>query len=167
MGDEEAFLQVIAAAPADDAPRLVYADWLDERDDPRGAYLRAVTLAASRVRIGLPWDDLRAAVRAARVAAPAEWRDRVGPWFEVVLEDVRPERKISTVKAIRAATPRGLAEAKAVLDAVLDGSPTVVAHRLTLDQAEGLRERLEAEPWPAAPGPSRVPQCRTSLRLHA
>jgi uncharacterized protein (TIGR02996 family) len=30
MGDEDAFLRAITAAPHDDAPRLVYADWLDE-----------------------------------------------------------------------------------------------------------------------------------------
>lgn len=39
--DDEAFVRAIVAAPADEAPRLVYADWLDERGDPRGAYLRA------------------------------------------------------------------------------------------------------------------------------
>jgi uncharacterized protein (TIGR02996 family) len=39
--DDEAFVRAIVAAPADDAPRLVYADWLEERGDPRGAYLRA------------------------------------------------------------------------------------------------------------------------------
>jgi uncharacterized protein (TIGR02996 family) len=40
MTDDEAFVRAIVAAPADDAPRLVYADWLDERGDPRGDYLR-------------------------------------------------------------------------------------------------------------------------------
>jgi uncharacterized protein (TIGR02996 family) len=39
--DDRAFLAAVAAAPTDDTPRLVYADWLDERDDPRGPYLRA------------------------------------------------------------------------------------------------------------------------------
>jgi uncharacterized protein (TIGR02996 family) len=39
--DDEAFIRAIVAAPGDGAPRLVYADWLDERGDPRGAYLRA------------------------------------------------------------------------------------------------------------------------------
>jgi uncharacterized protein (TIGR02996 family) len=39
--DDEAFVRAIVAAPADEAPRLVYADWLDERGNPRGAYLRA------------------------------------------------------------------------------------------------------------------------------
>ena len=37
MTDEDALIRAIIAAPADDAPRLVYADWLDER----GQTLRA------------------------------------------------------------------------------------------------------------------------------
>lgn len=40
MDDEAAFLRAIAHAPEDDAPRLVYADWLDERGDPRAAFVR-------------------------------------------------------------------------------------------------------------------------------
>jgi uncharacterized protein (TIGR02996 family) len=39
--DDEAFVRRIVDSPWDDTPRLVYADWLDERDDPRGKYLRA------------------------------------------------------------------------------------------------------------------------------
>src|SRR5215203_7291502 len=38
--DEAAFWAAIAAAPDDDLPKLVFADWLDERGDPRGACLR-------------------------------------------------------------------------------------------------------------------------------
>jgi uncharacterized protein (TIGR02996 family) len=41
MNDDEAFIRAIVAAPGDEAPRLVYADWLDERSDPRAAYLRS------------------------------------------------------------------------------------------------------------------------------
>jgi len=40
--EEEAFLAAIAKSPADNLTRLVYADWLDERDDPRGAYVRVL-----------------------------------------------------------------------------------------------------------------------------
>jgi uncharacterized protein (TIGR02996 family) len=39
--DDEAFIRAIVDAPGDDGPRLVYADWLDERGDPRGGYVRA------------------------------------------------------------------------------------------------------------------------------
>jgi uncharacterized protein (TIGR02996 family) len=41
MNEEEAFIRAIVDGPGDDLSRLVYADWLDDRDDPRGAYLRA------------------------------------------------------------------------------------------------------------------------------
>jgi uncharacterized protein (TIGR02996 family) len=33
-------LSAVVADPADDQVKLVYADWLEERDDPRGAFLR-------------------------------------------------------------------------------------------------------------------------------
>lgn len=39
MSEEEAFLAAIRAAPADDTVRLVYADWLIERNDARGDLL--------------------------------------------------------------------------------------------------------------------------------
>jgi uncharacterized protein (TIGR02996 family) len=37
MPDDPAFVRMIAAAPDDDAPRLVYADVLEERGDPASA----------------------------------------------------------------------------------------------------------------------------------
>ncbi|MFT3698804.1 MAG: TIGR02996 domain-containing protein [Kofleriaceae bacterium] len=36
MADESRFLEAIVAAPDDDAPRLVFADYLTEQGDPRG-----------------------------------------------------------------------------------------------------------------------------------
>lgn len=48
MTDDEAFIRAIVDAPGDDAPRLIYADWLDERGDPRGEYLRVTVDWASR-----------------------------------------------------------------------------------------------------------------------
>jgi uncharacterized protein (TIGR02996 family) len=38
--DDAAFLRAICEAPFDDGPRLVYADALDERSDPRGEFIR-------------------------------------------------------------------------------------------------------------------------------
>lgn len=40
MSDESAFLAAIATNTEDDTARLVYADWLQERNDPRAEYLR-------------------------------------------------------------------------------------------------------------------------------
>ena len=36
MPVEDAFLADIRDHPDDDTPRLIYADWLEERGDPRG-----------------------------------------------------------------------------------------------------------------------------------
>jgi type VI secretion system protein ImpC len=39
MTDNDAFLRAIRDNPGDDAPRLVYADWLEEQGDPRGEFI--------------------------------------------------------------------------------------------------------------------------------
>jgi uncharacterized protein (TIGR02996 family) len=41
MSEDDAFVARLRANPDDETARLVYADFLDEREDPRGAYLRA------------------------------------------------------------------------------------------------------------------------------
>jgi uncharacterized protein (TIGR02996 family) len=40
MTHDDAFLRAIREDPEDDTPRLVYADWLEERGDPRGEFIR-------------------------------------------------------------------------------------------------------------------------------
>jgi uncharacterized protein (TIGR02996 family) len=40
MQETAAFLQNIRQRPHDDAPRLIFADWLDQRGDPRGEFIR-------------------------------------------------------------------------------------------------------------------------------
>jgi uncharacterized protein (TIGR02996 family) len=85
---EAAFLQQLDAEPADDVLRLVYADWLDEheRDDPRGAFLRAAVALR-----GTAPDAERAAHRRRvlelRPAVPTAWVARVLP--DLAADDVR------------------------------------------------------------------------------
>jgi uncharacterized protein (TIGR02996 family) len=43
MLDDTAFIHAIEADPQDDATRLIYADWLEERGDPRGPFIRVQT----------------------------------------------------------------------------------------------------------------------------
>jgi uncharacterized protein (TIGR02996 family) len=40
MNEELAFLTAIRDRPNDEATRLIYADWLEERGDPRGEFIR-------------------------------------------------------------------------------------------------------------------------------
>jgi uncharacterized protein (TIGR02996 family) len=55
MNHHEAFLQAVIESPDDDAPRLVYADWLDEHDDPARAEFIRVQCSLAR----MPAGDLR------------------------------------------------------------------------------------------------------------
>jgi serine/threonine-protein kinase len=46
MSDEDVFLQALRADPGDIPLRQVYADWLEDRDDPRAEYLRLLLAGA-------------------------------------------------------------------------------------------------------------------------
>ena len=68
------FLDQIRAHPEDDAPRLVYADWLDERgDSPRAEFIRVQI-----ERAALPtWDVRQVALQLREKALLSQHRD---PW---------------------------------------------------------------------------------------
>src|SRR5262245_21125864 len=40
MSEEAGFLKALAEEPGDESTRLAFADWLEERDDPRAAWVR-------------------------------------------------------------------------------------------------------------------------------
>ncbi|MCR9201541.1 MAG: TIGR02996 domain-containing protein [Planctomycetaceae bacterium] len=40
MDESSSFLEEVLAAPEDDTPRLIYADWLEEQGSPRGEFIR-------------------------------------------------------------------------------------------------------------------------------
>jgi uncharacterized protein (TIGR02996 family) len=82
MTDRAAFLAAITAAPDDDLPRLVFADWLDDHGDPdRAEFIRSQCAAARGGRVDHDRiADLEACHRTAwlgpiaRVAFRAEFR---------------------------------------------------------------------------------------------
>jgi uncharacterized protein (TIGR02996 family) len=78
MTDREAFVAAIADTPRDDAPRLVYADWLDEHGEPERAAFIRLQCRAARLRPGTVerTDALR---RADDLAAEHE-ADWLGDW---------------------------------------------------------------------------------------
>jgi uncharacterized protein (TIGR02996 family) len=75
MSDQEAFMRAIIAAPDDDAPRLVYADWLDENGDPERAELIRVQCEAARTP---EWDPRHDELTARGSESLKEHRER---WF--------------------------------------------------------------------------------------
>ena len=70
-------------------------------------------------------------------AAAAEEEEKTD--FNVVLKEIGQE-KIKVIKAVREATGLGLKEAKAVVDS----APTVVKEGVLPDEANALKEALEA-----------------------
>lgn len=52
MTDREALIAAIAASPADDLPRLVFADWLDDNGDPAQAEFIRAHVRLYRTRTG-------------------------------------------------------------------------------------------------------------------
>jgi uncharacterized protein (TIGR02996 family) len=94
--DREAFVQEIVSHPEDDAPRLVFADWLEEAGDPEAEFIRAqVELAAGRG--GERAAELDERQRRLFRQHEREWLERVGTglrWYRVnrgIFEEVLVE----------------------------------------------------------------------------
>jgi uncharacterized protein (TIGR02996 family) len=85
MSNEEAFLAVIRETPDDDASRLIYADWLEERSDPRAEFLRGECLLAGVSPEHGQYAELKSRLRAMGSGVDLEWAtlvSRVPFWLE-------------------------------------------------------------------------------------
>ena len=80
-----------------------------------------------------------AAVAVAGPAADAGAAEEEKTEFDVILKSAGGN-KIAVIKAVREATGLGLKEAKAVVD----GAPKAVKEAISKDDAEALKEKLEA-----------------------
>ena len=72
MPDDTSFLNALLAKPHDNDLRLVYADWLDECDDPRGTFLR-LEVALHEAAPGAHNPELRQQLHQARSSLDAGW----------------------------------------------------------------------------------------------
>ena len=109
MFDEDAFLAAIKASPRDDAPRLVYADWLDEQGRHEQAEIIRVEQAHRRASLKLA--ELQARL-------DPEWAAQVFPTFRLVLVKYPWDQKIMVIKLIRELLGCGLKEAKDISESV-------------------------------------------------
>jgi uncharacterized protein (TIGR02996 family) len=73
MSDEDAFLAAVRAAPDDNTPRLVYADWLDEHGRPGGAFLRAECELSALNPADPRRSELQAVVRGTSAGVDPGW----------------------------------------------------------------------------------------------
>src|SRR5262249_25046079 len=86
MTPEKAFLQAVLDKPDDDAPRLIYADWLEEHGDgPRAEFIRLQCQLARRDEFDPDWRALNARAFSL-LDAYSEW------WQPEIPRKVREDR---------------------------------------------------------------------------
>jgi uncharacterized protein (TIGR02996 family) len=78
MLEDEPFLRAILANPNDRVTRLVYADWLDDRDDPRAELFRLEARLADALPNSADRLTLRKRVRELQASLPSWWLLLVG-----------------------------------------------------------------------------------------
>src|SRR6201996_4156202 len=112
MSDEAAFLAALKANPADDITRLVYADWLDEHDEPvKAEYLRLIVgLVSTCDRATRDTPEVTRFFTASQTL-PKDWCYATADRFMLVLYDYTD--KVRTIILIHELTAQGLGEAKA------------------------------------------------------
>lgn len=101
MPEEHAFLAALAANPGDDVTRLVYADWLEENSDARGAYLRAEQELATLDENDPRFVALDLQVREQFRAFDGEWLSVAGRRWDTWLISFTPALKINAIKSVR------------------------------------------------------------------
>ncbi|HEY1188610.1 MAG TPA: ribosomal protein L7/L12 [Gemmata sp.] len=137
MSDEAAFLEALKVNPADDTARLVYADWLDEHNQPQKAEYLRLTARLSQAGDGVDLSSADA-TRACELGAalPAEWKEAAAGRFDVVLLSFKD--KVRGVKYVREVCGVGLGVAKEIVE----GAPNRLIVRVPFDTAVPLLSRL-------------------------
>jgi uncharacterized protein (TIGR02996 family) len=80
MPSHAGFLRDVLADPEDDAPRLVYADWLDEQGDAARAEFIRVGCERARLEEGPRWAALAVRERQLLAAHGDAWKQDVAAW---------------------------------------------------------------------------------------
>ena len=141
MSDEAAFLAALKVNPTDDTARLVYADWLDEHNEPQKAeYLRGVVKLVSVLQTS-EWVDSPGLKKVVALASalPVDWRIATAARFGLVLQTFEPGYKIEAIKLIREITGIALGGAKYFVE----NAPSRFPLYTTPESAEGFRQHFK------------------------
>jgi len=98
------FITEIHANEHDDTPRLVYADWLEDKGDPRAEYLRLECELASLNPDDALWQEQYPRLLQLREKMPETWLADVGRAVVANCEEVRCPRLFKSLRATH--TPR-------------------------------------------------------------
>jgi uncharacterized protein (TIGR02996 family) len=149
VSDEEAaFMATIRDHASDFTPRLVYADWLEERGVfDRGEYLRTVVEVANRSRQGLPVVSFADRLRKLAQSINRDWRERISFPYRVFLESFDPSDLITLVRLLRMKFGFNLFEAHDLTRKI----PALLATVPTWEEAEEIKTNFEAGYWSSNP----------------
>lgn len=140
--EELAFLAAIMANQLDELPKLVYADWLEERGDPRGPFLRQFVEIARDQTAPLPFG----------MEFSLPWRQVVGVWSRATIRQLIADESLTGPLATRAES-----------ELMRHARPTL--HMLSVPTAEGdlphgatkfggRADLPSGVEWPVSRGPS-------------
>jgi uncharacterized protein (TIGR02996 family) len=138
LATHKTFIDAIAENPDDDTARLVYADWLEDRGDPRAEYLRLEVELASAIN-GNRRKQAIGRIRQLRRKLDVRWLKNMS--YDILLSDYRLSKKSSAIKVIRQRTGFGLLEA----NDLLEKDPCVIASCRTREDARNILWRLDLE----------------------
>jgi uncharacterized protein (TIGR02996 family) len=145
MSDELALLDVIRAHPEEDTPRLMYADWLDEHDQPeRAEFIRSQIERTHLARTDPRWRALLDREAELTVAAKETWLRPYFLWAEWPNLCIRRGlvERATTISAVLAPHLDSLRELTALLE-------------LHLRDFNWTHLPAEEDPEPSAPEPRR------------
>ena len=149
MHDEEAFLAAIAEQPEDENCRLIYADWLEERGDPRAEYLRV------EYKMRVHGGRGKGKLDALRSQLSGDWLrgvhdGQMGPDWAVVLQNVEAGSRAALLQRISEIAGLSAAESEKALrsfpNALKTGLRYWQAHRLRQSFADLAHVTVEFRP---------------------
>jgi uncharacterized protein (TIGR02996 family) len=143
MNQDDAFLQAIRGNPDDATARLVYADWLDERGDPRGEYLR----------LGYQLSQIS--------TRRAQLREQLDPKWVAAVREGRSNPRQIRLRSGRDVYLRELQQS-GVYDGLLEGLPTTEMNQRIINRLVAAeRERLFGhDPYLIRPGETPIDYAR-------
>jgi uncharacterized protein (TIGR02996 family) len=140
VSDDDILLAAIAANRDDDAPRLAYADWLQENGYDAKAELIRLEYRARQSRVSI--ETVNVCLEAMHSEVNADWLLSVFSYFALVFHGCPRYLKIPAIKTVREMTNNGLLWSKNFVEGPL---PAAILKGISHSQAKYWLERVAAE----------------------